>query len=69
VSATVLSPSATSVKIARTTSDGNWTVTQPFSQITGTPLSGPVFQWPKKGILCHNRVYTSEAFCSFFVTT
>ena len=22
-----------------------------------------------KSILCHNRVYTSEAFCSFFVTT
>jgi hypothetical protein len=34
--ATVLSQSAKSVKIARTTSDGLWTLTQTFTQVTGT---------------------------------
>jgi hypothetical protein len=36
---TVLSHSATSVEIARATSDGNWTLTQTFSQIAGTSPS------------------------------
>jgi len=35
--ATVLSHSAKSVKIARTTSDGIWTLTQTIAQVAGTP--------------------------------
>jgi hypothetical protein len=34
--ASVMSQSATSVKIARTTTDGVWTLTQTISQVTGT---------------------------------
>src|SRR5205085_3077819 len=37
--ATVMSQNAKSVKIARTTSDGVWTLTQTFTQITGTAPS------------------------------
>jgi hypothetical protein len=35
--ATVLSHDAKSVKIARTTADGNWTLTQTITQVTGPP--------------------------------
>ena len=35
--ATVLSHDAKSVKIARTTADGNWTLTQTVTQVTGPP--------------------------------
>jgi hypothetical protein len=33
----VLSHDAKSVKIARTTADGNWTLTQTITQVTGPP--------------------------------
>jgi hypothetical protein len=35
--ATVMSHDAKSVKIARTTADGNWTLTQTITQVTGPP--------------------------------
>lgn len=40
--ATVVSQTATSVKIARSTSDGHWTLTQTFSQIAGISPSARI---------------------------